>query len=42
MDRDQILAFDQHKEEMLDRELELFMETAIGANLEEIIGYELR
>ena len=30
MDRDQILAFDQHKEEMLDRELELFMETAIG------------
>ena len=31
MDRDQILAFDQHKEEMLDRELDLFMETAIGA-----------
>ena len=31
MDRDQILAFDQHKEELLDRELELFMETAIGA-----------
>ena len=30
MDRDQILAFDQHKEELLDRELELFMETAIG------------
>ena len=31
MDRDQILAFDQHKEDMLDQELELFMETAIGA-----------
>ena len=31
MDRDQTLAFDQHREEMLDRELELFMETAIGA-----------
>ena len=31
MDRDQTLAFDQHREEMLDRELEIFMETAIGA-----------
>ena len=31
MDRDQVLAFDQHREEMLDRELETFMETTIGA-----------
>ena len=30
MDRDQILAFDQHKEEQLDRELEIFMEHTIG------------
>ena len=30
MDRDQILAFDQHKEELLDQELDKFMETAIG------------
>ena len=30
MDRDQILAFDQHKEEQLDRELEVFMEHTIG------------
>ena len=30
MDRDQVLAFDQHKEELLDLELDRFMETAIG------------
>ena len=31
MDRDQILAFDQHREELLDQDLERFMETTIGA-----------
>jgi hypothetical protein len=30
MDRDQVLAFDQHKQELLDQELDRFMETAIG------------
>ncbi len=30
MDRDQILAFDEHKAELLDRDLEKFMETTIG------------
>ena len=30
MDRDQVLAFDQHKQELLDTELDRFMETAIG------------
>ena len=30
MDRDQILSYNQHKEELLDRELERFMETTLG------------
>ena len=30
MDRDQILSFNQHKEELLDQELEQFMESTIG------------
>ena len=30
MDRDQILSYNQHKEELLDRELEKFMESTIG------------
>ena len=30
MDRDQVLAFDQHKEEQLDKQLEIFMEHTIG------------
>jgi hypothetical protein len=30
MDRDQILSYNQHKEELLDRELERFMESTIG------------
>jgi hypothetical protein len=30
MDRDQVLSYNQHKEELLDRELERFMESTIG------------
>jgi len=30
MDRDQVLSYNQHKEQLLDEELERFMETAIG------------
>ena len=30
MDRDQVLSYKQHKEQLLDEELERFMETAIG------------
>ena len=30
MDRDQILSYNQHKEDLLDRELERFMESTIG------------
>jgi len=30
MDRDQVLSYNQHKEELLDRDLEKFMENAIG------------
>ena len=30
MDRDQVLSYNQHKEELLDRELEKFMESTIG------------
>jgi len=35
MDRDQILSYNQHKEDLLDAELERFMETAIGKEPEE-------
>jgi hypothetical protein len=35
MDRDQILSYNQHKEDLLDAELERFMETAIGKETEE-------
>ena len=30
MDRDQVLSYNQHKEQLLDEELDRFMETAIG------------
>ena len=30
MDRDQILSYNQHKEDLLDKELERFMESTIG------------
>jgi hypothetical protein len=35
MDRDQILSYNQHKEDLLDQELERFMESAIGREPEE-------
>jgi len=35
MDRDQILSYNQHREDLLDQELERFMETAIGKEPEE-------
>jgi hypothetical protein len=35
MDRDQVLSYNQHKEDLLDQELERFMETAIGKEPEE-------
>jgi hypothetical protein len=35
MDRDQTLSYNQHKEDLLDQELERFMETAIGREPEE-------
>jgi len=35
MDRDQVLSYNQHKEDLLDRELEKFMESAIGQEPQE-------
>jgi len=35
MDRDQVLSYNQHKEDLLDRELEKFMESAIGKEPQE-------
>jgi len=34
MDRDQILSYNQHREELLDRELEQFMENTIGREIQ--------
>ena len=33
MDRDQILSYNQHKEELLDQQLERFMEHTIGREI---------
>jgi len=35
MDRDQILSYNQHREDLLDQELERFMETTIGSKHED-------
>ena len=35
MDRDQVLSYNQHKEDLLDKELEKFMESAIGKEPQE-------
>ena len=35
MDRDQQLSYNQHKEDLLDAELEKFMQTAIGKEPDE-------
>jgi hypothetical protein len=34
MDRDQILSYNQHKNELLDRDLEKFMENTIGTEIQ--------
>jgi hypothetical protein len=34
MDRDQILSYNQHKNELLDRDLEKFMENTIGTKIQ--------